>query len=77
MVVFLQSLDKCVCIVGRVVVDDVGWILRVDLVDILAKLAARLCLDFLDLLEATALDEGTLGLQISGKDLSELSANVG
>jgi hypothetical protein len=34
-------------------------------------------LDFLDLLEATALNEGTLGFKISGKDFSELSANIG
>ena len=31
----------------------------------------------MDLLEATALDEGALGLKVGGKDFSELSANIG
>jgi len=50
---------------------------RVDLVDVFAEFGARLSLNFLDLLEATALDEGALGLEVLGKDLGELSAHVG
>ena len=34
-------------------------------------------MDFLNLLEATALDEGALGFEVGGKDFSELGANIG
>jgi hypothetical protein len=50
---------------------------RVDLVDVLAQLGARLGLDLLDLLEAAGLHEGALGLELGGEDLGELGANVG
>lgn len=77
MVVLLESLDEGIGIVGRVVVDNVGWVVRVDLVDVLLKLAALLGLNFLNLLEATALDEGSLGFEVGGKHLGELSADIG
>lgn len=51
--VFLQALDKVICVVRRVVVDNVWGVVRVDLVNVLAELASRLSLDFLDLLEST------------------------
>ena len=77
LVVLLESLDEGVGIVGRVVVDNIGRVLRVDFVDVLSEFAAGLTLDLLDLLEATALDEGALGLKVGRKDFGELSANIG
>ena len=77
MVILLESLDESVCIVRRVVVNNIGGIVSIDLVDVLAELAAGLCLNLLALLEATALDECALGLEVGREDLGELSANVG
>ena len=77
LVVLLESLDEGVGIVGRVVVDNIGRVLRVDFVNVFSELAAWLALDLLDLLESTALDEGALGLKVGRKDFSELSANIG
>lgn len=77
LVVLLESLDESVCVVGRVVIDDIGWVLAVDLVDVLAELAAGLGLDLLDLLETTALHEGALRFEVGRKDFGELSADVG
>lgn len=34
-------------------------------------------MDLLDLLEATALNEGTLGLEVGWENLGELGANIG
>ena len=51
--------------------------MRVNLVDVLSKLAAWFGLYLLDLLETARLDEGSLGLEVRGKDLSELGADVG
>jgi len=74
--VLLESLKEIVRVVWRVVVDNVWGIVRINLVDVLAKLAAGLSLDLLDLLEATRLDEGALSLELSGENLSELGADV-
>ena len=63
-------------IVGRVEVNDVLRIVRVDLVDVLSKVAAWFGLDFLDLLESTGLHEGSLGLELEREALSELGADV-
>lgn len=74
--VLLESLKEIVRVVGRVVVYNVWGIVRINLVDVLAKLAAGLSLDLLDLLEATRLDKGALSLELSGENLSELGADV-
>jgi hypothetical protein len=75
--VFFESLEQVVCVVGRVVVDDVGGVVRVDLINVLAELGAGFGLDLLDLLETTGLDESALSFELGGEDLGELSANVG
>jgi len=75
--VLLESLEEVVCVARGVVVDNIGGIVRVNFVDVLAELASLLGLDFLNFLEATTLDEGALGLQVLGKNLGELSADVG
>jgi hypothetical protein len=77
LVVLLETPDEGVCVVGGVVVDDVGWVVRVDLVDVLSELAAWLGLDLLDLLEAARLHEGALSLEVGGEHLRELGADVG
>jgi hypothetical protein len=77
LVILLESLDESVCIVRRVVVNNIGGIVSIDLVDVLAKFAAWLCLNLLAFLEATTLNKGALGLEVGRKDLSELSTNVG
>lgn len=74
--VLLESLKEIVRVVGRVVVYNVWGIVRINLVNVLAKLAAGLSLDLLDLLEATRLDKGALSLELSGENLSELGADV-
>ena len=51
--------------------------MRVDFVNVLAEFASAVGLDFLNFLEATTLYESTLGLQVLGEDLSELSTDVG
>jgi hypothetical protein len=48
----------------------------VDFVDVLSEFAAWLSLDFLDLLESSALNESSLGLKVLGEDLGELGADV-
>jgi len=50
---------------------------RVDLINVLAKFASLFSLNFLDLLEATTLDEGALGLEVLGENLSKLGTDVG
>lgn len=77
MVVLLETLDEGIGVVGRVIVDDIGWVVAVDLVDVFSELAAGLGLDLLDLLETAGLNEGTLGLEVGGEDLGELGAHVG
>ena len=74
---FIKSLDKGFCIVGLIVSDNIIRIVRIDLIHVFSKLATRLSLYFLDLLEATTLYECSLGFQIKGKDLSKLSTNIG
>jgi len=75
--VFLESLEEVICVSRSVVVDNIGRIVRVNFVNVLAELGALLGLDFLNFLEATTLNEGTLGFEVLGKDLSELGADVG
>merc|ERR1712127_65686 len=75
--VLFKSLEEVVRVVGRVVVDDVAGVVRVDLVDVLSELGAGLGLDLLDLLEAAGLHEGTLGFELGGKHFRELGAHVG
>jgi hypothetical protein len=64
-------------VVGRVVLDDVGRVVRVDLVNVLPKLAAWLRVDLLNLLEASALEEGSFCFEIGREGLGELSTDVG
>jgi len=65
-VVFFESLQKFVGIVWRVVLHDILRIMRVNLVDVLAQLAAWLGFDFLNSLEPSTLDERTLRFQVLG-----------
>lgn len=51
--------------------------MRVNCVDVFAELGAWGGVDFLDALEATTLDESLLGLGVLGKNLGELSSDVG
>ena len=51
--------------------------MRVDLVHVFSKLATWLGLNFLDLLESSALHECSFSLKVEGKHLSKLSAHVG
>lgn len=62
--VLLESLDKSLGVVGRVVVYDIGRVVRVYLVDVFSELAARLGLDFLNFLETSALNECALSLEV-------------
>ena len=59
--VFFESLEEVVRVIRSIVVNNVGRIVTINFVDMISKLAARLSLDFLDLLEAATLDEGPLG----------------
>ncbi len=71
-----KSLDEVVCIVVAVVVNAVGRVVRVDLVDILSQLLAWGSVNVLDLLETTALHECSLCLKVLGKNLGELGADI-
>ena len=51
--------------------------MRVDGIDVLAKLTSWGSIDFLDALETSTLDESFLGFGVLGKNLSELGSNVG
>jgi len=75
--VFFETGEQLVRVVRRVVVDDIGGVVRVDLIDVFTEFASRLSLNLLDLLEAAGLHEGALGLEVLGKDLGELGAHVG
>ena len=75
--ILFETSKKLVCVVRCVVVDDVTWVVRVDLVNVLTEFASGLSLNFLNLLEATTLDKGTFSLEVLGKDLGKLSADVG
>ena len=74
--VLLESLEEVICVARSVVVDNIGGVVVVDLVNVLAELGSSLSLNFLDFLEATTLHEGTLGFQVLGKDLSKLGTDV-
>merc|ERR1719465_374671 len=67
---------EVVCVVWRVVVHYVLWVVRVNLVDVLAQLAALLGINFLYFLETAGLHEGTLRLQIGWKHFRKLSTHV-
>ena len=75
--VLLEFLEEVVCVSRGVVVDNIGGVVRVNFVNVLAEFASWLGLDLLNFLEATTLHESTLGLQVLGEDLSELSTDVG
>ena len=75
--VLLESLEEVVCVARGVVVDNIGRVVRVNFVNVLAEFASWLGLDLLNFLEATTLHESTLGLQVLGEDFSELSTDVG
>ena len=77
LVVLLQSLNESVGVVRGIVVDNIGRIKRVDFVDVLAEFASGFGLNLLALLETSGLNEGSLGFEVCGKNLCELSANVG
>jgi hypothetical protein len=62
--ILVQSLKKTVRVVWRIVVNYILWVMRVDLVDVLSKLASWFGLDLLDFLETAGLHEGPLGLQV-------------
>jgi hypothetical protein len=62
LIVLFESLDESVRVVGRVVVYNVGRVMRIDFVDIFSELAAWLGLNLLAFLEATTLHKGSLGL---------------
>ncbi len=51
--------------------------MRVNLINVLAQLAAWLSLDLLDLLETARLDESTLSLKLGRKYFGKLGTNVG
>jgi len=51
--VLFKSLKEIVRIVRRVVVNDVGWVVRVNLINVFAKFGTRLRLNLLNLLEST------------------------
>lgn len=76
MVVLFESLDESVCIVRGIVVNNIGGIVSIDFVDVFAEFAAWFGLDLLAFLEATALNESALGLEVGWEYLCELSANV-
>ena len=75
--ILIQSLKEPIGIIWRVVVDNILWVVRVDLINVLSEFASWLCLYLLDLLESTGLHKGSLGLQVLRKDLGELSTNIG
>lgn len=76
MTVLFKPLQKFVCIVWLIELDDVCRVVGVDLINVFSQLAARLSLEVLNLLEATALHECALGLEILRQNLGELGANV-
>jgi hypothetical protein len=51
--------------------------MRVNLINVLAQLASRLCLNFLYFLEATGLYKSAFGFKVGGEYFRELSAYVG
>jgi hypothetical protein len=63
-VVFFESLQKFVGIVWCIVLHDILWIMRVNLVDVLAQLAARFGFNFLNSLEPSTLHECALRFQV-------------
>jgi len=76
-VVLFESLEEVVCVVGRIVVDNIMRELSVNFFNIFSELAAWFSLDFLDLLETATLHKGSFSFKILGKDFGELGADVG
>lgn len=74
--ILLKSLEEVICVSRSVVVDNIGGVVVVDLVNVLAELGSSLGLNFLDFLETTTLHESTLGFQVLGEDLSKLGTDV-
>ena len=72
----VEVLDEVLCEAWGVVLDDLLGEVRVDGVDVLAQLRAWRSIDFLDSLEASALNECLLCLCVLGQHLSELGGDV-
>lgn len=72
----VQPLPQGLLVAGRVVLDDLEWVERIYFVDVLAQLVSWVYLYLLDLLEATALDEGLLRHVVDRKGLCELVQHV-
>jgi len=49
----------------------------IDLINILTKLGTSFSLNFLNLLESSTLDKGSLGFKVLRKNFSKLSAYIG
>jgi hypothetical protein len=73
--VIFQLCEEILGIVRRVVVDDIGWVVCVDLVNVFSEFGAGASFNFLDLGEPTALHEGLLGFEVLGKHLRELATD--
>ena len=72
----VQILNEVLREAWRVVLDNLFGEMRVDGVDVLAKLAAWSSFDFLNALEATAFNECLLSLGVLWENLGKLSCNV-
>ena len=72
----VQVLDEALGEAWRVVLDDLLGEVRVDGIDVLAKLGTWGSVDLLNALEASGLDESLLLLGVLGKNLSKLSGDV-
>jgi len=77
LIVFFEPLQELVSVVRLIVLHDVLWVVTINLVDVFSELAARLCFDLLDLLEAAALDECALGFEVLWQYLCKLGTDVG
>ena len=75
--VLLESIEKGLCVFRRVVVDNIGGIEGIDFIDVFSELVTLLSWDFLNLLECSTLNEGSLCFKVRGQDLCKLMANVG
>ena len=74
--VTVELVQQALGVVGRIVAHNLLGVAHVDLVDVLAQLAAVLCLDLLDLLEPPARDKGLARVHVLGQHLGELMHEV-
>lgn len=72
----IQLLKQRFCIIGRVILYNLGWIYTVNLINILSKFTSGAGFDLLDFFEPLGYDKRFLGLLVRRQGFGELGEDV-